>query len=50
MSSDPGAGNLFDRLKNRLSGEKKEKSKDHLEKKSSIYMIIIRLMIRNFQC
>ena len=32
MSSDPGAGNLFDRLKNRLSGEKKEKSKDHLEK------------------
>lgn len=32
MSSDPGAGNLFARLKNRLSGEKKEKTKDHLEK------------------
>lgn len=32
MSSDPGAGTLFDRLKNKLSGEKKEGTKDHLEK------------------
>lgn len=27
MSSDPGAGTLFDRLKNKLSGEKKRGQK-----------------------
>lgn len=32
MSSDPGADNFFDRLKNKLSGDKKEETKDHLEK------------------
>ena len=32
MSSDPGAENLFVRLKNRLSGETEEGTKDHLEK------------------
>ena len=31
MSSDPGAENLFVRLKNRLSGETEEGTKDHLE-------------------
>lgn len=31
MSSDPGAENLFARLKNRFSNEKKEGTKDHLE-------------------
>lgn len=30
MSSDPGAENLFDRLKNKFSGEKGEDSKEHL--------------------
>lgn len=32
MSSDPGADNLFVRLKNKLSGETKEETKDHLKK------------------
>lgn len=32
MSSDPGSDNLFVRLKNRLSGETEEGTKDHLEK------------------
>lgn len=32
MNSDPGAGTLFGRLKNRLSGDKKVGTKDHLEK------------------
>lgn len=32
MSSDPGADNFFGRLRNKLSGDKKEETKDHLEK------------------
>ena len=33
MSSDPGADNFFDRLKNKLSGDKKEETKDVYLKK-----------------
>ena len=33
MSSDPGADNFFDRLKNKLSGDKKEETKELPEKK-----------------
>ena len=32
MSSDPGADNFFGRLRSKLSGDKKEETKDHLEK------------------
>ena len=50
MNSDPGAGTLFGRLKNRLSGDKKVGTKDHLKKKLLLYMKVIKLMIQNFQC